>query len=126
MIQIWAGVALLAITSGCSGGLQFSIMKQWDRPAERTITEDVMRSPEPKTQIKTQEPVRLESVPIPDPVPPIVPKLEPKQMDYEVPPVIVPKTPGLIKAYYIHVHGDDKKTCYVRKVEGIYAQNLIE
>lgn len=118
-------VAVLVL-AGCSGGFQFSVMKQWDRPAERTITEDVLRSPEPKMQIKTQEPVRLETAPAVPAAPPAVPdtlKVEPKKMDHTVPQIIVPQTQG-IQYMYIHVHGDDKHTCYTRKTLGIYAQNL--
>lgn len=40
-----AVAVLIAALSGCSAKLEVSIMKQWDRPAERAVvvTEDVMR-----------------------------------------------------------------------------------
>lgn len=114
-------IALSLAAAGCSIKAEMSVMKQWDRPAEKTITEDVMRPSQPKTRIETQENLRIETSPAaPEVQEPAAPVKKP--ISFEVPPVIVPQTKG-VQYMYLHVHGDEKRTCYVRKVPGLYALN---
>jgi len=96
------------------------MMKQWDRPAERTIVEDTSHNVKqpPRTVIETQEPISVN--------PPLiierksVPEAQMKPMNFEAPAVIIPKTQG-VQYMFIHDHKDDKHTCYVRKTVGVYA-----
>ena len=117
-------VMLMAVVlTGCSIKAEFSMMKQWDRPAEKITVEDTSHNVKqpPRTVIETQENISVN--------PPIIiqkesaPAPQIKPMNFEVPEVIVPKaTP--IQYMYFHEHGDDKHTCYVRKTVGMFAQNL--
>ena len=91
---------------GCSLKAEFSVMKQWDRPAEKVTVEDTSHNVKqpPRTVIETQDPIRVNPTPDRDVTPPAVPGMKP--MKYEVPEVIVPQaTP--IQYMYIHEHGDD-------------------
>ena len=122
MRRVFALAAAVTLT-GCSIKAEFSMMKQWDRPAEKITIEDTSHNVKqpPRTVIETQEPISVNPPVIierRDPAPSATPGMKP--MSYEVPEVIVPKaTP--IQYMYLHVHGDEKHTCYVRKTVGLYA-----
>jgi len=116
--------ALAAVAfAGCSIKAEFSMMKQWDRPAEKITIEDTSHNVKqpPRTVIETQETISVNPPIIierRDTTPPAVPGMKP--MNYEVPEIIIPQTQG-IKYMFIHEHKDDKHTCYVRKTVGVYA-----
>lgn len=114
-----------AFLMGCSIKAEMSVMKQWDRPAERTIVEDTSHNVKqpPRTTIETQEQIQVAPVPEApkDKTPPAVPGMKP--MNFEVPSVIIPEAQR-IQTIYIHQHGDDTHACYVRRVVGTYAMEV--
>jgi hypothetical protein len=111
-------LAAVALT-GCTLKAEFSMMKQWDRPAERTITEDTSHNVKqpPKTVIETQDPIRVEPAPQ-EPSAPAPAQIKP--MNFEAPAIIVPEAQK-IQTIYIHEHKSDDRACYVRKVVGVFA-----
>lgn len=121
-------LAAALLTVGCTMRAEFSMMKQWDRPAERTITEDTSHNVKqpPRTTIETQEQINV--APVKEYKPSAVdetyrPQHKPMQHQAPspevVPAVIVPDKPSTY--IYQHVPHKDGSACYVRKVPGVYA-----
>ena len=122
MKTLMALVCLLVLI-GCTMKAEFSVMKKWDRPAERTVSEDtseLVKQP-PRTTIETQDPIVVTPSPSREIPPPTVPQMKP--MDYEVPPVIFPEKAAPIQYMFLHKHKDNKRACYVRTTLGVYVSN---
>lgn len=113
----------LMMLVGCTLRAEFSMMKQWDRPAERTVTEDTSHNVKqpPRTTVETQDPVVVAPPSSREAIPPPVPQMKP--MNYEVPSVIIPERTAPIQYMYLHKHKDSKRACYVRTAMGVYVSN---
>lgn len=126
-MKTFAILAAVLFTVGCTMRAEFSMMKQWDRPAERTITEDTSHNVKqpPRTTIETQEQINVApATPRPSAVDetyrPSHKPMKSNTSDHEVvPAVIVPDKPSTY--IYQHIHHKGDSVCYVRKTLGVYA-----